>query len=247
MPLELQFDEDESPAPIRSDACQNLGADITLDDVHQMDLDTSLCRRDTSSCVRQTLFQNLPDERFDTEHSAHISTQDTGYHNNSLTNQDTGFQSRNNLTNHDTEMLSVTNQDTGFQSGSSSSSSLISGPIVHSDLTNQFSQLPVACEDLDPTFSEQRDDPGHAARRMSLSLDDDIIFRARKVLGKQPEDALGKTSSKSVMLNDIGKDSNQHDQLRVSKYFQDKFFCQSSITGTEFDCYIIIFFYICYI
>ena len=223
MPLELQFCDDDSTALVREVTGQKASAaDCTLDEVHQMELDTSSCGRDTSTCVRQTLFQDPTDDHFtlDTEHSAHVSSQDIGYHTNSLTNQDTGFQSRNNLTNNDTEMLSVTNQDTGFQSGSSSTSSLISGPIVHSDLTNQFGQLPVACDDLDPTFNDRLDN-SHPVRRMSFSLDDDIIFRARKVLGKPPEGALGQMSSKSVILNDVSNTLEKQEQTtRESEYVQ---------------------------
>ena len=222
VPLELQFCDDESTAPMRKVTGQkSSAADCTLDEVHQMELDTSSCGRDTSNCVRQTLFQNPTDDHFalDTEHSAHVSSQDIGYYTNSLTNQDTGFQSRNNLTNNDTEMLSVTNQDTGFQSGCSSTSSLISGPIVHSDLTNQFGQLPVVCDDLDPTFNDHLDN-SHPVRRMSFSLDDDIIFRARKVLGKPPEGTLGQMSSKSVILSDVSNTLEKQDQMRESEYLQ---------------------------
>ena len=202
---ELQFCDADSPAPMTyGDERRSHPADITSDDAHKMDLDTSLCTQSTSS-VRQTLFRD------DTE----ISTQDAGYDTNSLTGQEMGFHSRN-LTSHDAEMLSVTNHDTGFQSGSSSSSSLTSGLVVHSDLTNQFCQLPVACGDIDTTFSEP--DDSVRPRRMSLSLDDDILYRARRLLGKPPDGATAeKMSSKSVILNDFGTVSEE--QLRVSKYF----------------------------
>ena len=187
-----------------SDEQHSHPADITSDDAHKMDLDTSLCTQSTSSCVRQTLFRD------DTE----ISTQDTGYDTNSQTSQEMGFHSRNNFTNHDTEMLSVTNQDTGFQSGSSSCNSLTSGLIVHSDLTNQFCQLPVAGGDIDTTFSDEPDDSSHP-RRMSLSLDDDVVYRARKLLSRPPGGARERVASKSVILNEV---SGVHDPLSVSEY-----------------------------
>ena len=203
---ELQFCDADSPAPMtHGDEQRSHPADITSDDSHKMDLDTSLCTQSTSSCVRQTLFRD------DTE----ISTQDAGYDTNSLTSQEMGFNSRNNFTNHDTEMLSVTNQDTGFQSGSSSCNSLTSGLVVHSDLTNQFCQLPVAGGDIDTTFSDEHDDSAHP-RRMSLSLDDDVVYRARKLLGRPPGGAMEKMTSKSVILSEV---SGVHDPLRVSKYF----------------------------